>query len=252
MPARPAAVAFDVIETMMPLEPLRERVTAVGLPPHLMELWFTRTLRDGIALAATGDYAPFGEVAAQALRIVSGCQAYDAAIAHVLAGLSELPAHPDVLPAARLLAGGGIRLACLTNGSAAVTGVFVQRAGLGGYAERVISVEEAGTWKPPAAVYRHAAKVLGVAPGRLALVAAHAWDCHGASRAGLITGWVSRLEHEYSSIFATPDITGRDLIEVATGCSAYPAAGADRESLPGPPLPPITSGHSRGLACCVT
>jgi 2-haloacid dehalogenase len=222
MPVRPAAVAFDVIETLMPLEPLRERFTAAGLPPHLMEQWFTRTLRDGIALAATGDYAPFGEVAAQALRIVSGCQVDEAGIAHVLAGLSELPAHPDVLPAARILAGAGIRLACLTNGSAALTRAFVQRAGLGGYVERVISAEEAGTWKPPAAVYRHAARVLGVAPERLALVAAHAWDCHGASRAGLITGWVSRLEHEYSAIFAAPDITGRDLTEVAHGLLDLP------------------------------
>jgi len=114
MAIRPQAVAFDVIETLMPLEPLRERFTAIGLPPHLLELWFTRTLRDGIALAATGDYAPFSEVAVQALRIVSRYQADDTSIAHVLAGL---PAHPDVLPAARMLAAAGVRLACLTNGS---------------------------------------------------------------------------------------------------------------------------------------
>ncbi|HUY47198.1 MAG TPA: hypothetical protein VMV92_15940 [Streptosporangiaceae bacterium] len=35
----------------------------------------------------------------------------------------------------------------------------MHRAGLGGYVERVISAEEARTWKPPAAVYRHAASV---------------------------------------------------------------------------------------------
>jgi len=45
----------------MPLAPLRERFTAAGLPPHLLDLWFTRTLRDGMALAATGEYAPFPE-----------------------------------------------------------------------------------------------------------------------------------------------------------------------------------------------
>ncbi len=222
MPLRPVAVAFDVIETLMPLEPLRDRFTAAGLPSHLLELWFTRTLRDGMALAATGDYAPFGEVAAQALRIVSGHRAGDAAIGQILAGLGDLPAHPDVLPAMELLAGAGIRVSCLTNGSATVTAAFVRRAGLAPYVERVISVEEAGTWKPPAAVYRHAALVLGVEPGRLALVAAHAWDCHGASRAGLVTGWVSRLEREYSPIFAPPDVTGGDLSEVARGLLRLP------------------------------
>ncbi len=216
MAGRPAAVVFDVIETLMPLEPLRQRFAAAGLPPYLLDLWFTRTLRDGMALAATGEYAPFPEVAGQALQAVSGYRVDAAQAASVLAGLSELPAHPDVLPAAaKLLAGAGLRLGCLTNGSAALTSSFVERAGLGPYIERVISVQEAGTWKPAAVVYRHAASVLGVEPGGLALVAAHAWDCHGASRAGLVTGWVSRLEREYSPIFAPPNVTGADLTEVA-------------------------------------
>src|SRR5215469_8055483 len=116
----------------------------------------------------------------------------------------------------------GFELGCLTNGSAALTSSFVERAGLGPYIERVISVQEAGTWKPAAVVYRHAASVLGVEPGGLALVAAHAWDCHGASRAGLVTGWVSRLEREYSPIFAPPDVTGADLTEVAHGLLGLP------------------------------
>ena len=107
MATRLVAVAFDVIETLVQLEPLQERSTRQGLAPHMLELWFTRTLRDGIALAATGDYAPFAEVAVQALRVVSGSgyQVDQARIADVLAGQGELPAYPDVLPAARLLAG---------------------------------------------------------------------------------------------------------------------------------------------------
>jgi len=222
MASRPAAVVFDVIETLMPLAPLRERFTAAGLPPHLLDLWFTRTLRDGMALAATGGYAPFPEVAGQALRAVSGYRADSAQAASVLAGLSELPAHPDALPAAELLAGAWVRLGCLTNGSAALTSSFVERAGLGPFIERVISVQEAGTWKPTAVVYRHAASVLGVEPGGLALVAAHAWDCHGAKRAGLTTGWASRLEGRYGSLFVPADVTGADLTDVARGLLALP------------------------------
>jgi 2-haloacid dehalogenase len=189
-----------------------------------MEQWFTRTLRDGIALAATRDYAPFGEVAAQAPRIVSGCQADEAGIAHVLAGLSELPAHPAVLPAARILAGAGIRLPCLTNGSAALTRAFVQRAGLGGYVERVISVEEAGTWKPSAAVYRHTARVLGVAPERLALVAEHAWDCHGGPR---------RADHRLGEPPGT-----RVLLHLRRARHHRPRPHRGRARLAGPARPP--------------
>ena len=70
MTHRPAVVAFDVIETLMSLEPLRELLTGIGQPPHLLEAWYTRTLRDGMALSATGDFAPFTDVAEAALR---GC-----------------------------------------------------------------------------------------------------------------------------------------------------------------------------------
>lgn len=215
MATRPAAVAFDVIETLMPLEPLRGRLTSLGYPGHLLDLWFTRTLRDGMALSAAGDYVPFPLVAAAALRTLTGHRVSDAEVAQVLAGFGDLPAHPGAAPAMRRLSQAGVRLACLTNGSAQVTTAFVERTGLAPYVEKVITVEEVGTWKPPAVVYRHAADSLGVAPDRLALVAAHAWDCHGASRAGLTTGWVSRLEGRYPEIFAPPDVTGATLTEVA-------------------------------------
>src|SRR5918999_1552205 len=121
MPSRPRVIAYDVIETMLSLQPLRPRFEEVGLPGHLLELWFTRTLRDGIILTVTGDYAPFRAVADNALRVVAAHQVDDAAVAHVLDGFAELPAHPDVEPALRRMAAGGARVVCLTNGAAAMT-----------------------------------------------------------------------------------------------------------------------------------
>lgn len=217
MHSRPVVVAFDVIETLMSLEPLRDRITALGLPPHLLELWFTRTLRDGMALAASGTYAPFPDVAAQALRVVTGDKLGGREIGQVMAGFGELPAHPDAAPAFGLLTGAGVRVACLTNGSQQVTASFLERNGLAEHVERIISVDEVRSWKPPAKVYQHAAAVLGVSPGQAALVAAHAWDCHGAKCAGLAAGWVSRLELVYSPVFTAPDVTGGNLVEVAAG-----------------------------------
>lgn len=225
MPARPAAVAFDVIETLMPLEPLRGRLADVGEPGHVLDVWFTRTLRDGMALSAAGDYAPFREVAAAALSTVTGGRLSDADVAHVLDGFASLPAHPDAEPAARRLAEAGVRLACLTNGDAEVTAAFVDRAGLAPYIDKVITVAEVRRWKPPAVVYQHAAGALGLPADRLALVAAHAWDCHGAKRAGLVSGWVSHLEGRYPPIFAPPDVSGDTLTEVAEGLLGLPADG---------------------------
>jgi 2-haloacid dehalogenase len=214
MTRRPVVVAFDVIETLMSLEPLRDRLTAAGQPPELLEAWYTRTLRDGMALSATGDYVAFGDVAESALRSITGDTISDEQVAHVMAGFGELPAFPDAQPALSRLAENGLRVACLTNGSASVTSAFVERTGLARSVERVISVGEVFRWKPAGVVYLYAASVMGVPTDQMALVAAHDWDCHGAKRAGLTTGWVSR-KSGFGASFAPPDIVGEDLTEVA-------------------------------------
>lgn len=175
-----------------------------------------------MGLSAAGDYVPFPDAAAEALRAVTGYEITDQQVEHVLAGFTDLPAHPDAAPAMHRLAGAGVRLVCLTNGTAEATSAFLARAGLDRYVEKVISAAEVGSWKPPARVYHHAAAVLGLPVQRVALVAVHAWDCHGAKRAGLITGWASRLEHSYGALFVPPDVTGADLTEVADRLVALP------------------------------
>jgi 2-haloacid dehalogenase len=212
---RPAVVAFDVIETLMSLEPLRARLTDIGQPPGLLEAWYTRTLRDGMALSATGDYVPFSEAAEAALRGLTHYTVSDEQVAAVMAGWDELPAFPDAAPAVTRLTEAGLRVACLTNGSASLTSAFLNRAGLGSAVDRVISAQEVYRWKPAGVVYLYAASVLDVPTDRLALVAAHDWDCHGAKRAGLTTGWVSRKSGGFGAPFAAPDVAGEDLTEVA-------------------------------------
>ena len=223
MSRRPAVVAFDVIETLMSLEPLRARLTDIGQPPGLLEAWYTRTLRDGMALSATGDYVPFTEVAEAALRGLTHYTVSDEQVAAVMAGFGELPAFPDALPAITSLSEAGLRVACLTNGSAYLGSSFVNRSGLGALVDRVISVGEVYRWKPAGMVYRYATEVMGPTPDRMALVAAHDWDCHGAKRAGLTTGWVSRKAGGFGAPFAPPDVVGEDLTEVAAKLLALEA-----------------------------
>lgn len=224
MAVRPAAVAFDVVETLMSLQPLGNRLEEAGLSAGLLPAWFTRLLLYGVGLSAAGDYVPFPDAAAEALRAVSGYQIADRDVEHVLAGFAELPAQPDAGPAMERLAGAGVRMMCLTNGSAEVTSAFLARTGLDRYVEKVASAAEVGSWKPPARVYRYALELLGLPAERVALVAVHAWDCHGAKRAGLTTGWASRLEHRYGALFAPADVIGADLAEVADGLLALPGS----------------------------
>ncbi|MGQ0624095.1 MAG: HAD-IA family hydrolase [Sporichthyaceae bacterium] len=215
MAERPAAVAFDVVETLISLEPMGERFAEVGLAPEAVWAWFPRTLLYGIGMSVVGDYVPFPVAAAESLRALTRYQISDAQVAHVLAGVGELPAHPDVEPAMAHLAASGVRMICLTNGTAAMTAAFLDRCGLSGYVERVVATAELNTWKPPARVYLHAAAALKLPPEQVALVAVHAWDCHAAKRAGLMAGWAARLEGAYGEIFTPADLTGSDLVEVA-------------------------------------
>jgi len=228
MKSRPAVVAFDVIETLFSLEPLRARWGALGLPAAALELWFARLLRDAFALEASGTFQPFGVVARATLEAMlaeHGRAVAAPALDAALAGFGELPAHAEVAPAWRLLRGAGVRLVALTNGHADTTRRLLGRAGLDGWIERVISIDEVRRWKPAREVYLHAARVVGVAPGALALVAAHAWDIQGAGRAGLVTGWVSRLERRFSAAMTPPDVVGATLVEVSQGLLALPPGG---------------------------
>lgn len=222
MAVRPSAVAFDVVETLMSLQPLAGRLEEVGLPTAALPAWFARLLLYGVGLSAAGDYVSFPDAAAEALRAVSGYRVSDEQVDHVLAGFVELPAHPDAEPAMDALAASGVRMICLTNGSADTTRAFLHRTGLAGYIENVISAGEVNSWKPPARVYHHALHALDLPATAVALVAVHAWDCHGAKRAGLTTGWASRSEQRYGALFAPADVTGADLVEVADGLLALP------------------------------
>ncbi len=216
-------IAFDVIETLFPLEPLRSRVVEIGQPPHVLELWFTRLLRDGFALAASGSYRPFAEVARAALGSVTHHTVDEEQTAHLLGGFPTLDPHPDVGTAMQQVRAADVRVVALTNGAAATTTAMLRHAGLEQHVERVLSIDDVQAWKPSAAVYRYAADECGVPTDRLALVAAHAFDTHGAGRAGLTTGWVARLEGEWPAIYDRPDVTGDDLVTVVDRLLALPA-----------------------------
>ncbi|MFI8854466.1 HAD family hydrolase [Streptomyces sp. 891-h] len=221
---RPRAVAFDVLETLMRLDPLADRFEEIGQPPAALHPWFLRVQRDCMALALSGDSADFLLAARQALQVESGQSASDDQIAHVLDGFPGLPSYEDALPAVRRLHEAGVTVGCLTVGDAAVTRAFLERNGLAPYVGHVVTAAQAGAWKPAPAVYHATAERLGAPPAATAVVAVHAWDCHGAVRAGCLAGWCARLEGRHGDMFAGPHVVGADLTEVAGKLLDPPAA----------------------------
>lgn len=217
MAARAEAVIFDIIETCFSLEPLRGALSAAGLPQDALGVWFASSLRDGFALAATGRFAAFKDILGFNLEETARRHGVDLAAGArdgVLAHFARLPAHADTVQAYTTLADAGVRIIALSNGAAAGTRALIEGAGLAGLVERVLSVEDVENFKPHPEVYRYAAREAGLAPGRMALIATHAWDVHGAATAGFQGGFVARGQ-AYPPWMAQPAFIGGTLLDVA-------------------------------------
>jgi 2-haloacid dehalogenase len=219
--ATPPVIVFDVNETLSDMAPLARSFTEVGAPAHLARLWFASLLRDAFALTAAGAAERFTTVADSALRsVLSGVdldRAMDAAVEHVLGGFAELPVHPDVPEGVRALRAAGHRLVTLSNGASSVAERLLTRAGVREEFEALLSVEDAGAWKPAAAPYHYAAAKCGIDPADLLMVAVHPWDLDGAARAGLATAWVDRTGAPYPGYARPPT-------HVVAGLDELPAA----------------------------
>lgn len=205
---------FDVNGTLSDLGPMGRRFAEVGLPPDAARLWFTAVLRDGIAVSAAGGLVPFADVARGVLRpMVSGDES---AVEHVLAGFLALGVHPDVVDGMRALRAAGHQLATLSNGAAAVAEALLGRAGIRELFGWVLSVEDAGRWKPARAAYLHAAHATATAPRDLTMVAVHPWDIDGAARAGLRTAYLDRDGAGYPAHMAPPGRIVRTIAELVS------------------------------------
>ncbi len=216
---RTPVIVFDVNETLSDMAPMADRFADVGAPPHLAQLWFAALLRDAFALTAAGGADRFATFAADGVRTVLhdvACdRGLDEAVAHILDGFQALPVHPDVPDGVRALRATGRRLVTLSNGGAPVAEGLLRRAGLRDEFERVLSVEQAGVWKPAPGSYAHAARECGVEPAEMLLVAVHPWDVDGAIRAGLAGCWIDRTGVPYPSYCHEPTLTVASLPELA-------------------------------------
>jgi len=222
---RPLAVAFDLNETLTDLAPVAELFRRLELGPAGVPWWFAVLLRDGMALAAAGGAADFADLARGALEEIAGASGRplpDGVGDQLVDALGAAPLHPDVAPALELLHGSGVPAFVLTNGSAPLARRILGAAGVTHLLVDVLSVDAVGHAKPRPEPYHHAAEVAGVPPGRMALVAVHPWDVHGASSAGLSTGWVDRRARPYPVVFTPPTVRAPDLPGVVERLLALP------------------------------
>ena len=129
-----------------------QRFEDVGAPAHLATTGFSGVLRDGFALTAVDASEPFARLAAESLRVsmhgISLNRGAEEAVEHIMAGFAGLGVHADVPDGIGALRALGIRLVTLSNGSSSVADELFKRAGIRDHFDALLSVEQAGTWKP--------------------------------------------------------------------------------------------------------
>jgi 2-haloacid dehalogenase len=116
--------------------------------------------------------------------------------------LDVFPEVPDVL---RRLKNAGLRLAILSNGTPAMLDAAVAGAGLGGLFDAVLSVEQAGVYKPHRKVYQLALDRLDLPASAIAFQSSNAWDAHAASAFGMKVVWCNRSGQRRERLPGAPD-----------------------------------------------
>jgi 2-haloacid dehalogenase len=107
-----------------------------------------------------------------------------------------------------------MRLAILSNGTPAMLAAAVAAAGLEGTFEALLSVEEAGVFKPHPSVYELAPARLRLRPEQICFVSSNGWDAFSAKAFGFRVLWCNRDGLAPERIPAAPDAQIRDLSEL--------------------------------------
>lgn len=193
---RPHIILFDVNETLLDMEPMKQAVNAALGNKAAFNQWFGLLLQHSLVATVTDKYFTFAAIADAALDMAAHMLQVPA-LSHsqkheLTALLTQLPPHPDVPAGLRQLRAAGYRLVAFTNSTATALAEQLRYAGLTEYFEQQLSVDAVHRYKPHPDTYHYALKQVGVAPANALLVAAHGWDVAGALAAGLEAAFVAR------------------------------------------------------------
>ncbi len=80
----------------------------------------------------------------------------------------------------------------LSNGTRAMLEPLARFTGLDEMLDGILSVDDAGIYKPSPRVYQLAVERLGLAPADIGFVSSNGWDAAGAKAFGFTTFWINR------------------------------------------------------------
>jgi len=185
--------------------------------PHRFVTWWRRTHFENSMIDALCDrghtsYRQIGQGAVAYVMDRAGIAYSNEEVQWLVSQIETLKPFPDVLEALHRLHE-YFRLAILSNGDRDM--LETARPYIGFDFDAVISVEEAGYFKPHFTTYAKACEILGEDPSRILFVANHAFDCIGAKASGMRTAFIDRRKRSFGETPHVPDLVVEDFRALA-------------------------------------
>jgi 2-haloacid dehalogenase len=183
---------------------------------RLTQLWRDKQLQYAWLRSLQGRHADFWQVTGDGLDFALAALAIaDAALRDRLMNLYlTLAPFPDAAETLHRLRAAGMRMAILSNGSPAMLTPVVTAAGFDGLFDAVISIEDAGFYKPHPSAYQIAVDQLGVAAGEIAFLSSNGWDAYSAAAFGMRAIWCNRYQQPAERLPGAPEREIRSLAEL--------------------------------------
>lgn len=182
----------------------------------LSRLWREKQLQYTWLRSLMGRHKDFRQVTGDALDYaMKSLGIRDSSLRDELMSLYDtLSAFPEVPATLERLKSGGFKTAILSNGSPEMLSSAVEATGIGHLLDALLSVEEAGIYKPHPSVYGIAVNSLSLDPQAICFVSSNAWDAHGASAFGMRVVWCNRYGQEREILPGEPDVAVSSLAEL--------------------------------------
>lgn len=219
------ALVFDQYGTIVDMQKgLTEAVTpflkAKGWAgnPHQFVTWWRRTHFENSMIDALCErgHTPYRQIGHRAVSyVMDRCELTytQAEVGWLVAQIETLKPFPDVVAALGRLRAAGYKLVILSNGDPDM----LKAAGphIGFPFDLVVSVAEAGYFKPHWRTYAKAEERIGLDRSSCLFVANHAFDCIGAKSYGMRTAFIDRRKRPFGETPHQPDLIVADFVELA-------------------------------------
>ncbi len=219
-----ATLVFDLYGTVVDMQ---SGLTEIARPflqeknwdgdAHRFVTWWRRTHFENSMIDALCDrgHTPYREIGQRAVAFVmdrAGIAYTGDEVRWLVSQIERLEPFPDVIEALDRLKA-RYRLAILSNGDRDM--LEAARPCIGFEFDAMISVEEAGYFKPHFSTYVKACEILGEKPSAILFVANHAFDCIGAKAQGMHTAFIDRRRRPFGETPHGPDLIVEDFAALA-------------------------------------